>query len=127
MVALGLELERPPPHHVQRAHVILGPIRPAALHEGALVRREAMVADGHVGEGAGNGGELRGDLPLHPGEEPLHQRCDVSPHEQVREIGVAALAVQVHHLGPLDRDPVAAREVRLHPDVRDVLRLHVGR
>src|SRR5438445_551186 len=61
-------------------------------------------------------------------QHALHHRRHVLPHEQVGQVGMAALRIQVHHLGALDGQAAPPQHVYLDGHVGDVLRLEaVGR
>jgi hypothetical protein len=107
--------------------MVFGKRRPAAGQEWALVGCLAVRAGGDRGKGPcerrqKRRGPFRDGLDVRPDE-----RGHVLAHEQVREVGVAALSVEVHHLGPRHLQPRPANNVDLDGHVREVLLLHVER
>ena len=81
-----------------------------------------MVTDRHVGERAAQHPLLRPDVPGDVVEEHFDFGGEVLAHEQIGEVGVAAVAVEVHELGAADGQAGAAQDVRLDGEVGEVLR-----
>ena len=71
----------------------------------------------HVGERAAQHPLLRPDAPGDVGEELFDFGGEVLAREQVGEVGVAAVAVEVHELGAADGQAGAAQDVRLDGEV----------
>ena len=86
-----------------------------------------MVADRHVGERSLEHAVLRRELVGDAEQHSLHQCRDVLPDEQVAQLRIAAVRVQVHHVGPVDWKPGAPQHMHLNGDVREVLRLQAVR
>src|SRR5216110_932259 len=83
-VPVGFELERSLAlDAVQFADVVIGELGPAALDEWTVVRRRAMLADGHVGQRPFEHPLLCRELVRHADQRRLDQRGDVLTHEQV--------------------------------------------
>ena len=76
-----------------------------------------MVADRHVGERAAQHPLLLPDVPGDVGEGFFNFGGEVLAREQVGEVGVAAVAVEVHELGAADGQAGAAQDVRLDGEV----------
>ena len=88
---------------VQAADVMVRQLRPAALEERAIVRPGAVVADRDLGEWSLEHALLGRELVGEAQQHSLDRRRNVLAREQVAQIGIAALRVQVHHRGSLDR------------------------
>ena len=124
VVALLVELQGPAPHGVERAHVVRREFRPAPLGEGALVRGRTVRADRDAGERAGEHRRLGRDVPRDAGQQRLDRLRHVRADEEVREIGVRAGTIEVHHLHPAHVEPAPAQDVRLDGDVGEMVLLH---
>ena len=124
LVALLVELQGPAPHSVERAHVVGRQGRPAARHERALVGRRAVRPDGQVRNRPLEHCALLDDPPRHLLCDRAGRLRHVRSDEEVREVGVGAFAIEVHHLGADEMEPGPAQDVRLHGHVGDVVVLH---
>ncbi len=126
---VALLLEVGPPGAGQTVKSVDGVGRrcgPAAREEGAFVGRAAVVADRHVGERTAQHPLLLPDVPGDVGEGFFNFGGEVLAREQVGEVGVAAVAVEVHELGAADGQAGAAQDVRLDGEVGEVLLLDPG-
>src|SRR5439155_4140301 len=81
---------------------VVGRVGPAAAHERAVVRLEAVQADGDVGEWPREHRALPSDLVRDLGEEGGDGAGDVGRGEEVARGRVPELFIQVQHLGGFD-------------------------
>ena len=107
-------------------------VGPAAAHERALARLEAVQTDGDLGERPREHRALPSDLVRDLGEEGGDRGGDVGRGEEVARGRMPELFIEVQHLGGFDRYAAGRGDAGLDGDVGDVLgflragRLHLG-
>ena len=109
---------------IKRADVISGRLRPAAIDERTRIGALAMRANCNGGGDRQSRGDhlqphLFGDLD----ETGFHLLGDVDAREEIGEIGIHALAIQVHDLAAHDRYAGGAQHVCLDGHVGNVFEL----
>ncbi len=96
-------------------------VGPAAVHERALVRLEAVQPDRHIGERPREHLPLAVNLVRDSGEKRYDRSRDVGALEQITRVGISELLVQVQHRGRRDLHPAGRGHASLDRDVGDVL------
>ena len=86
-----------------------------------------MLADRDRWQRTRKHGDLLGDLFRNPRQQGFDLGGHVLAREQITELGEGAIAIQVHDLGALDRQPRAPQHVDLNGGVWNVLFLDAGR
>ena len=93
---------------------MIGILRPAALHEWALVGLVALTADCDIRQGAAQHLELRIQLPTDFADQWLHGLGHVGLLEEVRQVGEVAFLIEVHDVHTVDPDATLLENVDLH-------------